>query len=122
MPDIFEKVQSLAGPSMRGLAAQFAPSITKGLLIEYLGKIKIEDVMVYIEKDVSLWSQTPEYQAKIKKLTRMQGKNLSWLTSVWVIEAVRKDLPGLASMFLGWRKARNWLDKQVIELKQQINS
>ncbi len=121
MPDIFEKVQSLAGPSMRGLAAQFAPSITKGLLIEYLGKIKIEDIMSYVEKDVSLWSQTPEYQAKIKKLARMQG-NLSWLTSDWLIEAIRKDLPSLASMFLGWKKARNWLDRQVAELKQQINS
>ncbi len=120
--DIINKAQRLAAPTMRGLASQFSPQITKGLLIEYLSKVELSDIMTYVEKNTSLWSQmTPEYQAKAKKVVKMQG-GLNWLTSEWLIEAVRKDIPRLASLFLGWQKARNWLDRQVIDLKERVSA
>jgi len=121
VPDVFDRIQKLAGPTMRGLASQFAPQICKGLLIEYLAKVDIGDIMTEIENNTSLWSQMgTDYQEKIKKLVNMAQGHIEWLTSEWTINAIRKDLPRHASLFLGWRKARNWLDKQLAEIQQQL--
>ncbi len=112
-------VKKLGGPTLRGLNSHFAPQIAKGLLVEYLVKIKISEIITYVEKDMSLWAQmTPEYQAKTKKIFKMQN-DLHWLTSKWLIDSIRKDIPRLASLFLGWKKALNWLDRQVAEIRQQ---
>ena len=124
MPDIFDRVQSLAGPTMRGLASLAAPQICKGLLIEYLGKVKIGDLMSYVEKNTSLWGQVSlEHQKRAKKLVvSLDQGHTEWLTSEWAIEAVRKDLPRVASLFLGWKKARNWLDRQIVDVRNQLSS
>ena len=128
MPDVFDRIQKLcrrhAGPTMRGLASQFAPQICKGLLIEYLGKVGISDIMTYVEKDISLWSQmSPEVQEKTRNIVvKFTQGHIEWLTPEWSIDAIHKDLPRVASLFLGWRKARNWLDRQIIELHQQLSA
>lgn len=117
--NIINQVQKLGGPTLRGLASHFAPQIAAGLMVEYLNKVKITEIITYVEKNISLWSQmTPEYQAKVCKMLSTQ-KNLSWLTTEWLIDAIRKDIPRLASLFLGWDKARNWLERQMDEIRQQ---
>ena len=122
MPDVFDKIKKLAGPTIRGLTSQLAPQICKGLLIEYLGKVDISDIMTYVEKNTSLWSQmSPEIQGKTRKtVVDLTQGHIEWLTPEWAINAIRKDLPRVASLFLGWRKARNWLDKQIAEIHQQL--
>jgi len=122
MPDIFDKVQKLAGPTMRGLTSQFAPLMCKGLLIEYLGKLKIADIIDYVENDISLWSKLDianKDKAKKAIISLTQG-HVGWFTSEWAINAIRKELPRVASLFLGDQKARSWLDRQIIDIKQQL--
>lgn len=109
----------MAGPVGKGLASQFLPSIMKGLLVEYLGKVDISVIIDYVEKDTRLLSLMPEQSIERAKATinDLTKGNISWFTSEWTINAIRKDLPKVASLFLGWDKARNWLDRQVKDIK-----
>ena len=36
------------------------------------------------------------------------------------IDAIKKDHSALASQFLGWRKAYNWLERQLAELRSNL--
>jgi len=118
---VFDKVKNLAGPTMRGLGSQFAPSIAKGLLIEYLGKVKTREIIEYVEHDVSLWEKLDINKDKVRNtITSMTQGHLEWFTSEWAIDAIRKDLPGIASLFLGDDKARRWLERQITDIKQEL--
>lgn len=124
MPDIFDKIKQMAGPTMRGLTSQLAPQITRGLLIEYLGKVKIADIIDYVEKDIPLWGKLDianKNKAK-KTIASLTQDHVEWFTSEWAIDAIRKELPRVASLFLGDVKARNWLDRQIVDIKQQLQS
>jgi hypothetical protein len=111
------------GPGiLRGFATQAAPSIAQGALIELLRHqgITVGIISEWVQRNRSLWKQiSPEDRKHIKDLVS-QVNDVNWLTSEWAIEAVRKDLPAIASLFLGWTKARNWLDRQIEELKREL--
>jgi hypothetical protein len=113
------------GPGMlHGLVAQFAPGIARGALVELLKHQKVNTKIVteWVQKDRSLWAQIgPDDRESLKKLVA-KVNDVSWITSDWAINAVRKDLPAIASLFLGWKKARNWLDRQIEELKRELVS
>ncbi len=120
--DIFSKLKSFAGPAMRGLSRQFAPQVAQGFIVEYFGQIPLEDIVGLVKKDSSLWDQVaPEQKVRLKELAADIG-GVDWLTAEWAIDAFRKPLPAYASLFLGWKKARNWLERQVKEIQEQIRA
>lgn len=109
---------------MRGLVNQFAPGIAQGALVELLHRQKVDYKMViqWVQDNSSLWKLIGQEDRDHLKALVSQVNDISWITSDWAINAIRKDLPGVASLFLGWQKAKNWLDRQIEELKRELAS
>jgi hypothetical protein len=100
-----------------------SPQIFAGILIAVLKheNIGIKEVADYVKRDVDLWSQLPEErQLQIKQLTGHIGGSPTWLTAEWLVNAIRKQMPGLASLFLGDPGAAKWLVKQVASIKANV--
>ena len=113
-------IKEYAGVLGTGFVAEMAPSILKGALVTALKDKTVKEATEWVEKKVSLWDTlSVKQQEGLKTLAQKAGR-LNWLTGEWVIGAIRKDLPLLASLFLGWRKAHNWLDRQVIIIRQEV--
>lgn len=103
-----------------GLIAEVSPELFKGILIELLSKTTVEEASDWITKDYVLLDKIePKYLARIKKFVPRFG-DTSWFTADWVIEALRKDVPALASLFIGWKKGYNWLGRQVEIIQREI--
>jgi len=106
----------------RGLIAEFGPEIIKGYLVELFQSrhIGVKEATEWIEQNKSIWnSLKPEQQAQLNKVSGKLG-NINYINADWAIDAFRKDLPALASLFLGWKKAHNWLERQLDEIKKHI--
>jgi hypothetical protein len=107
------------GNLVSGLTSTFAPSIFKGMMTEYIVLIDIRELTSYINKNVSLWDLIPkEHQEQILAYAP-RVDDWSFLTVDWLIESFTEEHPALASLFLGWRKGRNWLERQIQEIKQK---
>jgi len=113
------------GPGiLNSLIGSAAPSIARGALVELLKQkgVTVEVIIQWVQEKRSLWSQIgPEDRGKLKRMISKVG-DVSWLTTDWAIGAVRKDLPGVASLFMGWPKAKTWLDRQIKELQRELVS
>ena len=105
--------------TLKGLVSVNAPTIFKGILNEWFRQqdITVKKVIPLIEQNKSLWLLfPPEYYPRLEKIAS-QVSDLSWLTADWVIDAVKEEHRALASLFLSWKKGRNWLDRQIEEMK-----
>ncbi len=104
----------------KGFISQMAPPVLKGALVERLLPVTMEEAVQWVNNNTSLWEYLgPESQEGLKMLTQKAG-SLDWLTADWVIGALREDCPLLASLFLGWRKAHNWLVRQVEIIQREV--
>lgn len=106
----------------KGLTIKMAPGIAKGALVGVL-KQKEVDVKIatkWVEDNIRLWDVIePRYQESLRRLVQRVG-NAEWLTLDWAIDSMRYDLPSLASLFIGWKKANNWLGRQVEIIRKEI--
>jgi len=108
--------------TLKGLAATNAPTIFKGVLNELFrqNETTVEKVIPLVQANKSLWGVLPpDYLALLKRAAGQAGE-MEWLTPEWVIDAIKKDHPALASLFLSWRKSRNWLGRQIEEIKSKV--
>lgn len=108
----------------KGAVIQMAPSILRGFVGEALRDdlMAVSSVNDWVKNKESLWDKIPpEWQDSVVRYGKELG-DLEWLDSDWVIDVAREAKPGLASLFLGWKKARNWLDRQVVAVKTHIES
>lgn len=106
---------------LKGMVSQYAPSIAQGILVELLRKRKVDVHVVseWVKTDRSLWDELePAEQDGLRRLAT-KVSDVSWMTADWAIDALRKDFPTVASLFLGWVKARNWLGRQIEILKRE---
>ena len=120
--EVPETVKKYAGFLSKGLIIQLAPEIAKGVLVEFLKgkKISVKSASTWVQNNTTLWDiLEPEEQDGLKELAERVG-NIDWLTADWVIDAIKKDLPAIASLFLGWKKANNWLKKQVEIIRKEV--
>jgi hypothetical protein len=121
MPNPFGKYGDIA---LKGLLSQAAPGIAQGFLVELLKskKVDVNKVSKWVLENRSLWGELePNEQDGLRRLAAKAG-DLSWMDANWVINAIRRDLPSVASLFLGWTKARNWLERQVEDLKREATA
>lgn len=112
------------GSIFNGLIADNAPKMMKGMLNTWLkeNKITIEILSDYIMRDESLWHLVPQEKYLMIRNMKSQLGNLNWLTSDWLIQAVRDEHPVIASLFLGWEDALIWLDKNLDEVKKGVET
>lgn len=121
---MLDYIRGLGELTLKGLVTVNAPNIFKGILNEVLHnpKITVRGVINLVEENGSLWDIIPEeYHSKIQKAAGQVG-NLDWLTADWMINAIKKEHPALASLFLGWRKGHNWLERQLKIIRAEIQS
>ena len=105
----------------KGFAIHMAPSIGKGVLLEILRakKIDVAKAAKWVENNNSLWEGIdPKYKINLKKLAQKVG-NLDWIDVNWAIASMTEEFPAVASLFLGWKKGRNWLGRQIEILKKE---
>ena len=117
---MFQQITSIA---MKGFMLNNAPLIARGMLIEVLKQYKIttQVVIELVKYDQSLWLMLdPAHYGNVQKAIARVG-NTEWLTTDWLIDAVRKDMPALASLFMSWPEAYDWLERQVAEVKKETS-
>ncbi len=118
-----KQLANLKGPIARAVFGQVSPEMIRGVLLEMLQKhpLDIETVTEYVEKNKELWKMlSPEWQQKIRNIAS-NLRSVDWFTDGWLIDSVRKQDPRLASFFLGWTKARNWLRRQAGIIRENIS-
>lgn len=122
--DVSSVVKKYGGVLGKGLFGLAAPSVGKGILVEILvkKKVSVEEAIKWVEGNTCLWDIIePKQQDQLKMVAKKVGR-LDWLTTDWFIDAIKQDLPSLASLFLGWTKASNWLTRQIEIVKKKITS
>jgi hypothetical protein len=115
----FKRYRDILG---KGFIAEMAPGIARGALSELFqqGRVGVSEATQWIESNKSLWaSMSPEYQEQMRSLVKKMGR-IDWLTFNWVIDGLKESSPAVASLFLGWDKGRNWLKRQVDEIKRNL--
>lgn len=121
IPDTIKKYGGVVG---KGFIAEMGPKVLKGTLLEVLKQkgTGVKSATEWVERDVCLWDTLePGHQKVLISLGRKM-RNISWLTAGWVIEAIKGDMPAVASLFLGWKKANNWLVRQVTIIKERVEA
>ncbi|KKM97420.1 hypothetical protein LCGC14_1168240 [marine sediment metagenome] len=116
-------LKKYAGLFSKGLLIEMVPEIAKGILVEIFKRRKttVKSASNWVQGNTSLWKTLePKEQAMLKNLVQ-RGGNIDWLDANWVIEAIKSDFPAVASLFLGWRKANNWLKRQVEIIRKEID-
>ena len=106
----------------QGLVITLAPEIAKGMIVGIFEakKVSVKGASDWVQSNTSLWKTLePDEQALFKDLVQRVG-NIDWLDADWVIDAIKSDFPAVASLFLGWRKANNWLKRQCELIRNEI--
>ena len=117
-----EKVKGIARSTFQGVIANQVPTIFKGMLNEFLRRddITFEGIVKMVEKNESLLPHlTPEMTHGMGRAAELVP-DVEWLTSDWLIDAIREEHKALASLFLGWKKGRNWLARQIEAIKAEM--
>jgi len=118
LPDL----KKYAGLFSQGIVIELAPEIAKGFLVEIFKAKKVsgKGAIDWVQSNTSLWKTLdPDEQALFKNLAERVG-NIDWLDAGWVIDAIKSDFPAVASLFLGWKKANNWLKRQVEIIRKEV--
>lgn len=103
-----------------GVIGEMAPGLLKGILVERLKDTTVAQASEWVNSNYTLWDKiSPAYQEQAKRFAPKFG-DLSWLTTDWVISALKNKKPALASLFLGWKKGYNWLERQVVIIKNSL--
>ena len=87
---------------------------------QYLCSIKFEDMVAWVEADRNLWKELPENYKKTFGDYGPKLGDMEWFTYEWVVDCGRETAPALASLFMGWPKGKEWLTRQIEDIKKHI--
>jgi len=121
IPDTIKKFGNILG---KGFIQDMAPGIAAGYLVDMLQRynVGVKEATKWVQDNISLWDKLkPEEQQSLRELSDRIGNRVEWITAEWAIDAVKGDLPALASLFLGWRKANNWLVRQAEIIRGELS-
>jgi len=127
-----KQLLDMGGTFLKGLMINYAPEMARGMVVEllkrpvvYKGTTRYIDTRLIVDlviEDVSLWSLLDAKGVSMLKDTARRIGDIKWFDSDWLIDTIKEEYPALASQFLGWSKAREWLDRQFVELHSSITS
>jgi len=104
----------------RGLIKDQAPNIFKGIFIELLADVSVKEASDWVLDGYNLLDRLPEkYRIQINEFNM---GTLEWFTPEWCIENLKEARPELSSLFLGWKKGNNWLQRQCIDIQDQLGT
>lgn len=120
---VIEFLKTLGSTSIRAEIAHNAPVLFKGFINEFfaLNDITPETAISMVEQETSLWHMVkPESCIKIEKALDQIGGNLNWFSVDWLLEAIKEKHKALFSLFVTWPEGKDWLAKQIEEIKAGI--
>ena len=113
------KVKEVADTLKRGLMLQMAPEIAGGLVngLFHQWNVDIKKVTEDVRENKSFWfMMDAEQHEQLRVLAEKLGE-VDFLTAEVVINGIKKDFPGVASLFLNWPEAGKWLLLQIEDVK-----
>lgn len=117
-----DNIKSVARTTFKNVMASQVPTIFKGMLNELLRRddITFEAIVAMVEKNESLLPHlTPELTHGMRRAAELVP-DIEWFTVDWFIDAIREEHKAMASLFLGWKKGRNWLARQIKAMKAEM--
>ena len=122
MQEILGYAKEAFGITVKGLITGNSPLVFRGIINELFRQYEItpEKVVPLVQQNEELWSLIDPSRYEQIRIGVSQAGDLSWLTSDWIIDAIRQEHAALASMFLSWRKSKNWLDRQIVNIKKEV--
>lgn len=119
-----DQIKNYAQALGKGMLLDMVPSIAKGLINDLFGEwnASVSKITADIHADRDFWSNlTDEQWEHFRKVRDMLG-DMDFLTADLVVNAIAKDYPGIASLFLNSPMAYQWLEKQMASLKKRLES
>jgi len=118
--DILRKYANIFGT---GLLKETTPKIAQGFINQLFHQWHVDTDMVtqYVQSNQSLWDKmAPDTRNQLGVLAERVG-DLDFITPELFITGIKKDFPGVASLFLNWPEAGEWLTMQIDELKAGVS-
>jgi len=116
------KVKEVANNFARGLMLQMAPEIAGGLINELFHQwnMDVAKVAEDVRENNSFWfKMDAEQHEQLRALAEKLG-DVDFLTADVVINGIKKDFPGVASLILNWPEAAEWLLLQIADVKARV--
>jgi hypothetical protein len=124
MPDFLDIIKQYAGIFGKGLLLQIAPGVAEGFINKLFHEWKVDTNKVWqdvLNNKSLLDEMKPEQLEQLKTLKQRVG-SLDFITPDLVIKSIKDDFSGVASLFMNWPPAGEWLAKQIEGLKKQADS
>lgn len=120
----FDKFKNAAGIFGKGLLLEMAPGIAGGFINDLFHewKVDVAKITAHIKSDTYLWDKVTPQQWDQLKIASDRVGGLSFLTIDVVIAGIKKDFPGVASLFLNWPEAADWLSVQLDLLREELST
>lgn len=123
MPDILDRLKKYGSSLGTNLIRGAVPGIAGGLITEMFHQWHVDVAMVtkLVQNNHSLWDELkPGVRIELGDLAKKVG-SLDFITPEFLILSIKGDFPGVASLFLNWPEAAEWLKRQIDELKVEVN-
>ena len=101
---------------------QMAPEVAGGLINGFCHQwnMNVAKVTEDVRENKSFWlKMEPEQHEQLRALAEKLG-DVDFLTTDVVINGIKKDFSGIASLFINWEPATKWLTEQIEDIKSKI--
>ena len=122
MPDLFDKLKQYGSLLGKGLMLEMAPGIAAGLINELFHQwnIDVAKITQDVQHNRSLWdAMAPDQRKELNNLAAKIG-NLDFFTPSFIIDSIKNDFPGVASLLINWEPGMKWLTEQLEDIKSTI--
>jgi hypothetical protein len=120
MIDKLKGYSSLLGTGLlKGMAPQVASGFINGMF--HQRHVNVTVIQKYVQDGRSLWGELGVDQREEIGALLQKVENLDFITPEFFINSIKKDFSGVASLFLNWPEAAEWLERQISELKSGLN-
>jgi len=115
----FKDVANIFG---RGLLLEMAPGVAGGFINDlfHSWKVDVAKITSHVKNDTYLWEKVTDEQWDQLKTASDKVGGLDFLTVDVVVGGIKKDFPAVASLFLNWPEAGQWLARQLDMLRQEL--
>ncbi|GEM_PF-1222954 len=121
MSDPLDKIKQHVGSFASGMMRQLAPEIAGSVVNELFKQwqVDVTRIVADVQNDRSLWEDlSPEQRQQVVEMAGKVG-NLDIITTQTVVHGIKDDFPAVASLFVSWPEAHEWLERQIADLKRQ---
>jgi len=118
------KIKEMAGIFGKGMLLHMAPSLTGGVINDYFHEWKVDEVGIAaaVKNNRCLWEKLTDDQWEHLSQAAETIGGLDFLTPELVIDSIKKDFPGVASQFVNWPAAGEWLGHQLDLMRQELST